>query len=101
MSAERLTLRKVQEVFRLKFDGDISTRKIAESCRDCSEIKKLKKSYRKSSPRSAAALTVLKGDPRRQYHKMQQKTALAGHEVFRLVIGEDIKRFCELDRIPQ
>jgi transposase len=32
MPAERLTMRKVREVFRLKFDCDISNRKIAESC---------------------------------------------------------------------
>ena len=32
MPAERLTMRKIREVFRLKFDCDISNRKIAESC---------------------------------------------------------------------
>jgi transposase len=32
MPAERLTMRKIREVFRLKFDSDISNRKIARSC---------------------------------------------------------------------
>jgi transposase len=32
MPAERLTMRKIREVFRLKFDCDISNRQIAKSC---------------------------------------------------------------------
>ena len=32
MPAERLTMRKIREVFRLKFDCDISNRQIAISC---------------------------------------------------------------------
>ena len=32
MPAERLTMRKTKEVFRLKFDCHLSNRKIAESC---------------------------------------------------------------------
>jgi len=32
MPAERLTMRKIREVFRLKFDSDISNRQIAKSC---------------------------------------------------------------------
>jgi len=32
MPAERLTMRKIREVFRLKFDCDLSNRKIAQSC---------------------------------------------------------------------
>ncbi|MFC1816517.1 hypothetical protein ACFL0M_11420 [Thermodesulfobacteriota bacterium] len=32
MPAERLTMRKTKEVFRLKFDCQLSNRKIAESC---------------------------------------------------------------------
>ncbi len=32
MPAERLTMRKIREVFRLKFDCDLSNRKIAKSC---------------------------------------------------------------------
>jgi len=32
MPAERLTMRKIREVFRLKFDCEISNRKIAKSC---------------------------------------------------------------------
>ena len=32
MPAERLTMRKIKEVFRLKFDFNTSNRKIAESC---------------------------------------------------------------------
>jgi len=32
MPAERLTMRKIREVFRLKFDRDISNRQIAKSC---------------------------------------------------------------------
>jgi hypothetical protein len=32
MPAERLTMRKIQEVFRQKFDCDISNRQIAVSC---------------------------------------------------------------------
>ena len=32
MPAERLTMRKIREVFRLKFNGDISNRQIAVSC---------------------------------------------------------------------
>lgn len=32
MPAERLTMRKIKEVFRLKFDCNLSNRKIAESC---------------------------------------------------------------------
>ena len=32
MSAERLTMRKIREVFRLKFDCNISIRQIASSC---------------------------------------------------------------------
>ena len=33
MPAERLTMRKIREVFRLKFDCDISNRQIAKSCK--------------------------------------------------------------------
>ena len=33
MPAERLTMRKIREVFRLKFDFDISNRQIAKSCK--------------------------------------------------------------------
>ena len=33
MPAERLTMRKIREVFRLKFDCHISNRKIAKSCK--------------------------------------------------------------------
>ncbi len=33
MPAERLTMRKIREVFRLKFDSDISNRQIAKSCK--------------------------------------------------------------------
>ena len=32
MPAERLTMRKIREVFRLKFDCELSNRKIAKSC---------------------------------------------------------------------
>ena len=32
MPAERITMRKIREVFRLKFDCDISSRQIAKSC---------------------------------------------------------------------
>ena len=32
MPAERLTMRKIREVFRLKFDFDISNRQITKSC---------------------------------------------------------------------
>jgi hypothetical protein len=32
MPAERLTMRKIREVFRLKFDCQLSNRKIAQSC---------------------------------------------------------------------
>ncbi|MDH3838937.1 MAG: winged helix-turn-helix transcriptional regulator [Desulfobacteraceae bacterium] len=32
MPAERLTMRKIREVFRLKFDCNISNRQIAKSC---------------------------------------------------------------------
>jgi hypothetical protein len=32
MPAERLTMRKIREVFRLKFDFDISNRQIAKIC---------------------------------------------------------------------
>ena len=32
MPAERLTMRKIREVFRLKFDCEISNRQIAKSC---------------------------------------------------------------------
>ena len=32
MPAERLTMRKIREVFRLKFDCKLSNRKIAKSC---------------------------------------------------------------------
>ena len=32
MPAERLTMRKIREVFRLKFECELSNRKIAESC---------------------------------------------------------------------
>ena len=32
MPAERLTMRKIREVFRLKFDCQLSNRKIAKSC---------------------------------------------------------------------
>jgi transposase len=32
MPAERLTMRKIREVFRLKFDCDLSNRQIANSC---------------------------------------------------------------------
>ncbi len=32
MPAERLTMRKIREVFRLKFDCDLSNRKIGQSC---------------------------------------------------------------------
>jgi hypothetical protein len=32
MPAERLTMRKTKEVFRLKFDCQLSNRRIAESC---------------------------------------------------------------------
>ena len=33
MPAERLTMRRTKEIFRLKFDCHLSNRKIAESCR--------------------------------------------------------------------
>ena len=33
MPAERITMRKIREVFRLKFDFDISSRQIANSCK--------------------------------------------------------------------
>ena len=32
MAAERLTMRKVKEVLRLKFDANLSNRQIAQSC---------------------------------------------------------------------
>ena len=32
MPAERLTMRKIREVFRLKFECELSNRKIAKSC---------------------------------------------------------------------
>ena len=35
MTAERLTMRKVKEVLRLKFDVKLSNRQIAQSCSMC------------------------------------------------------------------